>query len=90
MGFALTICIQQFSEISVRHLKKPNLFQLCHQVGPLTGLDDGLSHLAGLGPPGTTQEPQVPHLMEALNDLVVDLMPIAVSQFLGVAKNVAQ
>lgn len=44
--------------------------------------------LAGLGPPRTVQESQVPQLMKTLNDLVVNLVPIAVSQFLGRAQNV--
>jgi hypothetical protein len=46
--------------IGVSHLKQLNLFQLRHQIGPLTGLDDGLSHLAWFGSPGTAQEPQIP------------------------------
>ena len=76
LSFSLTICIHQFSEVSVRHLKELNLFRLRYQIGTFTGLDDGLGHLAGLRPSSTAQQAIIPQLMEALDDPAIPVTAI--------------
>lgn len=81
VGFAPSVGKDQLGEVCLGHLEQLNLLKVSHQLDPFTSCRNRLSNNTGLGHTRALTQGQIPHLVQPLNDLVIDHAATPLPQF---------